>query len=665
MGLTSSHHIHLQNGKFAGTTPDDLHQAFVEFASAPPPQGWVVHFHGGLVSRASAFTTAELLLPKYQAADAFPFFFVWESGPWETMRNNLRDISQEPFFKQLLIRLVQYLLPKLGVSSGAEESLVSTIEAMGQSEFQAVSGVPFDELPPPPVGLNTAVVSEAELEQELANDPVMKRAYDELQARVADAQRGTMTEAVVGGMPEPGVLPSSTSQSDLFGSHAGGNAANEAMGIGWAVRTALVAARVGRRVISRFINQRDHGWYTTIVEELLRELYVDSIGSTFFWNQMKKDTADAFGGDPLQHGGTAFLDQLQKLVPSGATPPRVTLVGHSAGANFVSNFLLAAHRVLPPEFVFDVVLLAPAVDCELFSAVIDTNRIRNIRMFGMSDSLEAQDALLRPLSNSLRKVYPRSLLYFVSGLLEAVVDLPLVGMQKFYNKSRYPSDSFPALKKVRGFLLHAPDRQVWSVADDGAGRQCTATQHGAFDDEDAATLRSVMHIVRQGFSSTPAGLEVSRESLEASLSGLSAEDLDRVVMALPKSCQERFPLRGGYGESSFESVQGRPKTVRRPEPAVSTICWKQRSNCPADSHNCCSLPIARNPRPSSCSSTSRVAADHPKCRSRISSCRKRSKAPASSRSSPQKRVGRHKPLSSDDSTRIDRPARCPCVSGRH
>ncbi len=556
MDLAKTHHIHLQNGKFAGTSPDDLLQAFVQFAAAPPPQGWVVHFHGGLVSRASAVTTAELLLPKYEAAGAYPFFFVWESGPWETIRNNLRDISQEPFFQQLLIRLKQYLLPKLGVSPGAEESLASTVEAMGQPEFLAGEDVPFDELPVPPAGLSTTDISEAELERELANDPALKRAYHELQARVAAAQRGTMTEAVIEGIPEPGVLPSPASQSDLFGPQAQGNAANESLGIGWAARTALVAVRVGRRVISRFIKQRDHGWYTTIVEELLRELYVDSIGSTFFWKQMKKDTADAFGGDPLQQGGSAFLDQLQKLVPSGTTPPRVTLVGHSAGATFVSQFLLAAHRVLPKEFLFDVVLLAPAVDCELFSAAIDTNRIRNIRVFGMSDSLESQDALLRPLSANLRAVYPRSLLYFVSGLLETVVDLPLVGMQRFYDKSHYASDSFPALKKVRGFLLHAPDRQVWSVADNGAGRQCTATHHGAFDDEDAATLASVMHIVRQGFSSIPAGLEISRESLEASLSGLSADDLDLVVMALPQSCQERFPLRVGYGESSFESVGG-------------------------------------------------------------------------------------------------------------
>ena len=249
MGLANTHHIHLQNGKFAGTSPADLHQAFVEFASAPAPQGWVVHFHGGLVSRASAVTTVELLLPKYQSAGAFPFFFVWESGPWETIRNNLRDISREPFFQQLVTKLVQYLLPKLGVTLGAEVSLESTIEAMGHPEFQAVSGVPFDELSPPPAVLNATVISEAELQQELANDPAMKRAYDELQSRVVDAQRGTMTEAVVGGIPEPGVLPSPASQSELFGSQAEGNASNEALGIGWAIRTAVVAARVGRRVI--------------------------------------------------------------------------------------------------------------------------------------------------------------------------------------------------------------------------------------------------------------------------------------------------------------------------------------------------------------------------------------------------------------------------------
>ncbi len=567
MGLAKSNYIHLQNGKFAGTDANDLQAAFAQFASAPPLQGWAVHFHGGLVSHSSAIKNAERLFSEYQSAGAFPFFFVWESGLWETMRNNLQDISQEPFFKQLLSRLSQYILPKLGISADASESLESTrvtfdrvaehIAGLGAPSFESTAQL--DELVPLAPGLNSALISEKELEREFSGDLTLQKAFDDLNARVAGINRGLMSESLNEITGNQGILPSAAIRAELFDSRTAVSSPEESLSMTWLVRTAVVAARVGRRVITRLVSQRDHGWYTTIVEELLRELYVDTIGSTFFWKQMKKDTSDAFGGDVNQHGGSAFLDQLKNLTSNGPSLPRVTLIGHSAGAIFVSNFLLAAHQVLPGNFQFDVVLLAPAVDCELFSRAIDTNRIRNIRVFGMSDSLEAKDALLRPVSGDLSSVYPRSLLYFVSGLLETAVDLPLVAMQRYYDRNRYPGDVFPALRKVRGYLQHASDRQVWSLADDGAGRKCGAIHHGGFHD-DPATLESVKHIVNQGFASTPGGLEISRESLESTLSGFSVEDLSLVVMELPEYCHEWFPLLKGTSESSRNSWEESEET---------------------------------------------------------------------------------------------------------
>ena len=559
MGLSRINHIQLRNGRFGDSSADDLRHAFEQFESAPSPQGCVVHFGSGLVSPTSAVSLAEVLLPQYQLAGAFPFCFVWESGPWATIRSNLQDISREAFFRQLLSRLVQYLLPKLGISPSDAESVASTSESGIWLHSPASLVAPFDELPAPRPGLDTTVISETELERMFAQDDALRNGYEELGARVArinDANEVALAEGATG---EHGVLLSVSAQTDLFGSSSESGTSNEALGLTWVARTALVAARVGRRVISRFLHNRDHGWYTTTVEELLRELYVDSIGSTVFWNQVKKDTADAFGDDPSQFGGTAFLQHLRELAKTGTNnPPRVTLVGHSAGATFVANFLLAADRILLPNFVFDVVLLAPAVECELFAAAIDTNRIRNIRLFGLSDALEARDALLRPISESLSFVYPRSFLYFVSGLLESEVDIPIVGMQRFYDKQRYPGESFPLLKKVRGFLLHAPDRQVWSPEDHGPGRQCTATHHGAFDQDDPSTLASVLQIVRQGFASAPGGLEITRESLGVSLSDFSEADLNHVVDALPETYRERYRLQAGNVDALLESAHQLP-----------------------------------------------------------------------------------------------------------
>jgi hypothetical protein len=40
---------------------------------------------------------------------------------------------------------------------------------------------------------------------------------------------------------------------------------------------------------------------------------------------------------------------------------------------------------------------------------------------------------------------------------------------------------------------------VWSVENSGPGRASAADGHGEFDDEDPDTLKSLQHIVSQGF----------------------------------------------------------------------------------------------------------------------------------------------------------------------
>ncbi len=141
------------------------------------------------------------------------------------------------------------------------------------------------------------------------------------------------------------------------------------------------AVLVVARTISRFASKRDHGVHATVVEEIFREFYVSAVGQEL-WGLMKKDTADAFQPNEAIFGGTAFLNELKALVDAG-TPPRVTLVGHSAGSEYVCNLLKRAGDVLPDSFQFDVILIAPACRIELFADVIahHAKRIRNFRCF--------------------------------------------------------------------------------------------------------------------------------------------------------------------------------------------------------------------------------------------------------------------------------------------
>jgi hypothetical protein len=249
------------------------------------------------------------------------------------------------------------------------------------------------------------------------------------------------------------------------------------------------------KVIARLVKKRGHGIYPTIVEEILRKFYLANVGK-LLWDLMKKDTQDSFGRDGRVFGGTAFIAELKSLWESGHQP-RILLVGHSAGSIFISHFLNYANKNLPEEIKFDVVFLAPAIAVDLFAQTIDEHgrRINQIRQFTMQDVFEKKDHLVPVIP-----IYPYSLLYFVSGILEDEADKPLVGMQRFYNNAApFQSGSIPDLDTVRDFLTQPPERTIWSEADLGPGLASLAVRHVDFDDVDETTIQSVQHIIRAGF----------------------------------------------------------------------------------------------------------------------------------------------------------------------
>jgi hypothetical protein len=211
---------------------------------------------------------------------------------------------------------------------------------------------------------------------------------------------------------------------------------------------------------------------------------------------MKKDTADAFGGDPQRNGGTAFLHCLKKLAEEGHKP-RVTLVGHSTGAVYICHFLKHADALLPPDIKFNVIFLAAAVDFDLLAETLKnhSSRIGHIRAFAMSDERELANELI----DKLPYVYPSSLLYFVSGALEDEADKPLVGMKRYFSGADpYTPEKFPAIGTVAKFLESRSRSLIWSQCADGSGFNCDSKTHGDFDNE-PQTLESVKHILVRGY----------------------------------------------------------------------------------------------------------------------------------------------------------------------
>lgn len=493
------HVIHLENGQLAADTPPAKVRAIVDAALAHGGNGIVIHFHGGLVSYSSGMGTAEKLYTEYLDADAYPVFFVWESGLVETIKNNLGQIAQESFFKIVWKRLVNIVMRKSGQrdthraggelppvdDSSVQEAIDKALDDLDSGSLESTE---------PDVGDTLTELSDLEvvmLENELLLDGALTAAVEQisnglrtpdeitadLESRSATVRGSAATLMDLGALNKLVDRPDPTSRG--------------------VISTATMIKAVvslASSVISRFIRGRDHGFHATVVEEILRTLYVANVGG-LIWSQMKQDTHDAFGADDQVHGGTAFLAALRTRIDAGATP-RITLVGHSTGAEFVLEFLNKAASMLPSAVKYGVVFEAPASTFEKTAATLSQHSalIDGFRMFTMLDEHERNDQLVPVL-------YPHSLLYFVSGVVEPDADSPVVGMHRFYDAARFPDNEFPSVGVVRNFVEESADRAVWSVTPTSApdGRRSAATRHTEFDDEDESTIESVKYILTHGF----------------------------------------------------------------------------------------------------------------------------------------------------------------------
>jgi hypothetical protein len=465
----------LSSGRFATTSRQDLAAAFDAFAGSPQKDRLIIHFHGGVVSESRAEAIADRLLPVYQQAGGYPFFVIWQSGLVETLRNNWREIIHEEVFGVLVDRVLQFVIGKLDQAEGEKGR---EVECPTRGEIQAevaakqeLNQTPFAHREDETTKLDEELTAaeQAQFDQLLGRDPALTNAARKLMR--PDAPR-------LG--PEI--------QADLEHARGEGETGEKAL-----IGTALLV-RAGVRILARSIKRlatgRDHGIYTTVIEEVTRELKGDLLGGVV-WKHMKKDTADSFDGPADTHGGTALLEEIARSQVAGGRP-RIVLVGHSTGAVYICHLLQKAAAVLPPEIRFEVVFLAPACSFALLDGALSTaaERIVGFRSFGMQDALEKADALFSPL-------YVRSLLYFVSGLVEDSVDLPLVGMQRYHSgKSPFDVGACPEIQRVRDRLAAFPSPWIWSESTLGEGLNCLAHTHGDFDN-DQSTLASIASLIRQ------------------------------------------------------------------------------------------------------------------------------------------------------------------------
>lgn len=508
MTLSKDHYVHLQNGRFndhTETSAHDIDAMLQSYFASPSQHGLLLHFHGGLVAKDSGKEIAEKLTVRFGHNTHF-VGFVWESGALETVKNNLNEIATEELFQRLLGKAVVWILKRLaldlestkgisgkGVATNGvvnEVQVESEIRSWLNSTAAPSRHAPYDELEgelQPDQG--TALEpdqADPEIQIDIESDGPLRVALD----HVSNGQLGAPKMATSKGGFVTGSANTLMSEEGLAKLRE--PALSGAKGLLSSAKLALYVTKIVFRSVWRLSCGHGHGIYTTAVEEILREFYIGAAGKSFFWDRMKQDTHDAFGADEDLCGGTAFLKRLRQQMEANGHSPRITLSGHSTGAIYICHFLDAAAKWVP-DLKFDVVLLAPAASCELFGKTVikHKTRINGFRCFAMRDDLERNDRLVSLL-------YPRSLLYFVSGVVESSqsADVPLVGMQRYHSQKKPYKGA--GMDEMARFFSAGPNRGVWSSSVGQPGLESEAAHHGDFDD-DPKTLDSVAHILAERF----------------------------------------------------------------------------------------------------------------------------------------------------------------------
>jgi hypothetical protein len=506
------------------TTPAQV-DAIVE--SLRGVESLVIHFHGGLVSASSGIGTARRLDSEYSEF-ARPLFFVWESGPRETPVNNvdelvegLAGIAGEEVFQKLTSVVTKWAKGKLTTGAGRKAldgqlDLPDDISHAIEMQRRVLGEAPYAELNPlPPVEFGEVDEAEREaMEAELRADTEFVAQVEAVLVGYAEqvgAEAPLKGHALKAALPD--VAPAHTQMDRVVLDELAGEVEPGAKGL---ISAALLARHAGRvlvRVVRRFGAHRDHGLYTTVIEELLRELYLSSVGGVV-WQIMKQDTSETWVATPGEvRGGERFLRGLAAL--GDERPGKIVLVGHSTGAVFINEMIQATRLLresgdLPADFAYHgVVFLAPACTFPGFAAALprpgELPLFHNFRLFTMDDASERANKLVPIL-------YLRSLLYFVCGVVEreddgsSAADLPLVGLQRCYGLGEHdPYAELPGIQQVREFV---EGKVVWSPADGGPGWRADAVSHGGFDDSgpgsDGETRRmvidSVRHVLQHGWA---------------------------------------------------------------------------------------------------------------------------------------------------------------------
>jgi hypothetical protein len=435
----------------------------------------LLHFHGGLVEESAGLATAKKMAAHYGDVSA-SIGLVWETGLIEILRDSLSGIARLPAFRKALSWVIAKTAARLSVEDGVKGATGGSLDPLAiQAALETEAGVDR---------LDAALVAEAQYQdaertaRDLAGAEELLPETLQFELEIDLSQDPEFLNLV---MSETGGGAEIARRFEL---HTG----EKSLSIG---SLAWFIAKVILAVVRRYRNRTHHDLLPTAVEELLRAAYLGSVGQ-FAWEEMKRKALLMWQDDGPEpgveaHVGGYILRRLEAL--QTARPDLVVdLVGHSAGSIAIGHMLAAIENQPRNIRIRNIVFLAPAIRLDAFAArfVRRPPQFASFRSFTMCDDWEKADKLVGA-------IYPRSLLFFISGLLEDRAGTPLAGLARHVAGRTAAAADY---EDVRQWLASENRLVLAPTLEDALeGLRTRSHQHGYFDD-DPVTLSSLLHLAR-------------------------------------------------------------------------------------------------------------------------------------------------------------------------
>ena len=462
------------------TVPKDIDE-IINYLGKSSFKKIAIHFHGGFNSEKAGMKIAVKMLPVYQNADSHPVTFVWETGLLETVARNINMIHTTKLYQKILKIILRHsgkFIEGIGSKGAGMPISYEDIEKELKKDQPFKT---FQILTDKSRGV--AVCDENELEEITAD--LETEIQEDLEDDAKEVELLLTVEA-------PGMELLDQAKIAGLRTEAG------VRGIDTYITLAKALTVIVKNIVKRYIKDTDHGFYPTVVEEILRYYYLADLGA-WIWNGMKKAAKNMWLenrdlNEVEQHAGTYFLEKLANL-QSRKTDLVVDVIGHSAGSIAICEMINTISRQCIQLRIRNIIFLAPACTANLFQEGIINHPeyYTNFRMFTMHDAFEIKDSLVKG-------VYTRSLLYFISGVLEDDVDKHILGLQRYltgrppYNGSLYNTIKEYVEEKDKHRLVFSNTDIMSPIADPGF--KSTAESHGDFDDDDV-TLDSLTYLLKQ------------------------------------------------------------------------------------------------------------------------------------------------------------------------